>query len=69
MVKITGVKSQIIGVPEGGKKYKAELDSTRNDPRQEIITNADSAPNKIGVGTKVTVKGVGKARKQTATWF
>ena len=59
----------IIGVPEGGKKYKAELDSTRKDPRQEIITNADSAPNKIGVGTKVTVKGVGKARKQTATWF
>jgi hypothetical protein len=59
----------IIGVPEGGKKYKAELDSTRNDPRQEIITNEDGVPNKIGAGTKVTVKGVGKARKQTATWF
>jgi len=59
----------IIGVPEGGKTYKAELDSTRKDPRQEIITNEDDVPNKIGVGTKVTVKGVGKARKQTATWF
>ena len=58
----------IIGVPEGGKKYKAELDTTRKDPRQEIITNADSAPNKIGVGTKVTVKA--KTRKPiTATWF
>ena len=59
----------IIGVPEGGKTYKAELDSTRKDPRQEIITNEDDVPNKIGVGTKVTVKGTGKARKQTATWF
>ena len=58
-----------IGYPEGGKKYKAELDTTRKDPRQEIITNEDSVPNKIGVGTKVTVKGVGKARKQTASWF
>ena len=59
----------IIGVPQGGKKYKAELDTTRSDPRQEIVTNEDGVPNKIGVGTKVTVKGVGKARKQTATWF
>ena len=59
----------IIGVPEGGKKYKAELDSTRTDPRSDILTNADEVPSKIGVGTKVTVKGVGKARKQTATWF
>ena len=59
----------IIGVPEGGKKYKVELDTSRKDPRQDIITNSDSAPNRIGVGTKVTVKGVGKARKQTATWF
>jgi len=58
----------IIGVPEGGKKYKAELDTTRKDPRQEIVTNADSAPNKIGVGTKVSVKA--KTRKPiTATWF
>ena len=58
-----------VGYPEGGKTYKAELDTTRKDPRQEIITNEDGVPNKIGVGTKVTVKGVGKARKQTASWF
>jgi hypothetical protein len=58
----------IIGVPEGGKTYKAELDSTRKDPRQEIITNEDGVPNKIGVGTKVSVKS--KTRKPiTATWF
>ena len=58
----------IIGVPEGGKKYKAELDSTRNDPRSEVISNADSVPSKIGVGTKVSVKA--KTRKPiTATWF
>ena len=58
----------IIGVPEGGKTYKAELDSTRNDPRSEIVTNADRAVNKIGAGTKVTVKA--KTRKPiTATWF
>ena len=58
-----------VGYPEGGKKFKAELDTTRIDPRSEIITNADSVPSKIGVGTKGTVQGVGKARKQTATWF
>ena len=61
----------IIGVPEGGKKYKAELDSTRNDPRSEIVGNADRAINKIGAGTKVKVQSTGghKGRKQTATWF
>jgi hypothetical protein len=58
----------IIGVPEGGKKYKAELDSTRNDPRSEILSNEDRVPTKIGVGTKVSVKS--KTRKPiTATWF
>jgi hypothetical protein len=61
----------IIGVPEGGKKYKAELDSTRNDPRSEIVGNADRAINKIGAGTKVKVQATGghRGRKQTATWF
>ena len=61
----------IIGVPEGGKKYKAELDSTRNDPRSEIVTNADRAVDKIGAGTKVKVQATGghRGRKQTATWF
>ena len=57
-----------VGYPEGGKKYKPQLDTTRKDPRQEIITNEDGVPNKIGVGTKVTVKA--KTRKPiTATWF
>jgi len=57
-----------VGYPEGGKKYKPQLDTSRKDPRAEVITNADSVPNKIGVGTKVSVKS--KTRKPiTATWF
>jgi hypothetical protein len=39
------------------------------DPRANIVTNAFVPGQKIDKGTKVTVKGVGKARKQTATWF
>ena len=58
-----------VGYPEGGKKYKIEPGKVGPDPRAEIVTNADSAPNKIDKGTKVTVRGVGKARKQTATWY
>ena len=58
-----------VGYPEGGKKYKAEPGKVGPDPRAEIVTNADRVPNKIDEGTKVTVRGVGKARKQTATWF
>jgi hypothetical protein len=58
-----------VGVPEGGKKYKIEPGKVGKDPRAEIVTNADSAPNKIDKGTKVTVQGTGKARKQTATWY
>ena len=58
-----------VGYPEGGKKYKEEPGKVANDPRSEIITNADSVPSKIDKGTKVTVQGTGKARKQTATWF
>ena len=60
-----------VGYPDGGKKYKAELDTSRKDPRAEVITNADSVPNKIGVGTKVKVQATGghRGRKQTATWF
>jgi len=58
-----------VGYPEGGKKYKIEPGKVGPDPRAEIVTNADSSPNKIDKGTKVTVRGVGKARKQTATWF
>ena len=58
-----------VGYPKGGKKYKIAPGKVGKDPRAEIVTNADSAPNKIDEGTKVTVRGVGKARKQTATWF
>ena len=58
-----------VGVPQGGKKYKIAPGKVGKDPRAEIITNADSAPNRIDEGTKVTVRGTGKARKQTATWY
>ena len=57
-----------IGYPEGGKKYKEAPGKVGNDPRADIVTNADRVPNKIGVGTKVSVKS--KTRKPiTATWF
>ena len=61
-----------VGVPEGGKKYKPQLDTSRNDPRSEIITNADSVPSKIGVGTTVKVQGTRRmlaSKRKTATWF
>ena len=61
-----------VGYPDGGKKYKAELDTSRKDPRAEVITNADSVPNKIGVGTKVKVAGTRRmlaSKNKTATWF
>ena len=62
----------MVGVPEGGKKYKPQLDTSHDDPRSEIITNADSVPSKIGVGTKVKVQGTGamlKSKSKKATWF
>ena len=58
-----------IGYPEGGKKYEGSEKNFGKDPRSEIVTNQDRGNNQIDKGTKVTVKGVGKARKQTATWF
>ena len=58
-----------VGHPEGGKKYEGAEKSFGNDPRSEIVNNQDKGNNQIDKGTKVTVKGVGKARKQTATWF
>jgi hypothetical protein len=61
-----------VGYPEGGKKYKPQLDTSRNDPRSEIITNADSVPSKIDVGTKVKVQGTRRmlaSKRKTATWF
>ena len=58
-----------VGYPDGGKKYEGAEKNFGNDPRSEIVNNQDRAVNQIDKGTKVTVKGVGKARKQTATWF
>ncbi len=58
-----------VGYPEGGKKYKIEPGKVGQDPRANIVTNAFVPGQKIDKGTKVTVQGVGKARKQTATWF
>ena len=58
-----------VGYPEGGKKYEGSEKNFGKDPRSEIVNNQDRAVNQIDKGTKVTVKGVGKARKQTATWF
>jgi len=53
-----------VGYPQGGKKYKGAPKNFGLDPRAKVLDSA-----LIDKGTKVTVKGVGKARKQTATWF
>ena len=58
-----------VGYPEGGKKYKGAPDNVGQDPRANIITNDFVPGQKIDKGTKVTVQGTGKARKQTATWY
>ena len=58
-----------VGYPEGGKKYKIKPGKVGQDPRANIVTNAFVPGQKIDKGTKVTVQGTGKARKQTATWF
>ena len=58
-----------VGYPEGGKKYKIQPGKVGQDPRANIITNDFVPGQKIDKGTKVTVRGTGKARKQTATWF
>ena len=58
-----------VGYPEGGKKYKEAPGKVGQDPRANIVTNAFVPGQKIDKGTKVTVQGTGKARKQTATWF
>ena len=72
MTKITGVKSQIIGVPEGGKKYKGPPDNVGQDPRANIVTNAFVPGQKIDKGTKVKVAGTRRmlaSKNKTATWF
>ena len=60
----TGVRTHM-----SDQKYKEEPGKVGQDPRANIITNDFVPGQKIDKGTKVTVKGVGKARKQTATWF
>ena len=53
-----------VGYPKGGKKYKGPAKNVGMDPRAKVVDSA-----LIDKGTKVTVQGTGKARKQTATWF
>ena len=61
-----------VGYPEGGKKYKEAPGKGGPDPRAEIVTNADSVPNKIDKGTKVKVactRRMRASKHKTATWF
>ena len=52
-----------------GKSVKISIPSQNliRDPRAKSSIRGSSA--RIPTGDKVTVKGTGKARKQTATWF
>ena len=52
-----------------GKSVKIGIPSQNLiiDPRGKTSIRGRSA--RIATGDKVTVKGTGKARKQTATWF
>jgi len=52
-----------------GKSKKIGIPSQNliKDPRAKSSIRGSSA--RIATGDKVTVKGTGKARKQTATWF
>ena len=61
-----------VGNPEGGKKYKADLDNVGQDPRANIVTNAFVPGQKIDKGTKVKVAGTRRmlaSKNKTATWF
>jgi hypothetical protein len=49
------------------KKIKIPSQNVKIDPRGKNSIFAPNAP--LPTGDKVTVKGVGKARKQTATWY
>ena len=52
-----------------GKSVKIGIPSQNliRDPRAKSSIRGAGA--RIATGDKVTVKGTGKARKQTATWF
>ena len=62
----------MVGVPEGGKKYKVPADSVGQDPRASIVTNDFTPGQKIDKGTKVKVAGTRRmlaSKNKTATWF
>ena len=52
-----------------GKSVKVGIPSQNliKDPRPKSSIRGSNA--RIATGDQVTVKGTGKARKQTATWF
>ena len=58
-----------IGYAPLGKDKKIAIPSqnVKPDPRGAGSYRAGNSP--LPTGDKVTVKGVGKARKQKATWF
>ena len=56
---------------ENYKKAKPATIPSQNlewDPRTKTLANG-MQKNVLPQGDKVTVKGTGKARKQTATWY
>ena len=55
------------GYLKGGNKISIPSQNLIIDPRGKTSIRGRSA--RIATGDKVTVKGTGAARKQTATWF
>ena len=55
------------GYASGGVDVKIPSQNLIIDPRGKSSIRGRSA--RIATGDKVTVKGTGAARKQTATWF
>ena len=55
------------GYLKGGNKISIPPQNLIRDPRAKSSIRGSSA--RIATGDQVTVKGTGKARKQTATWF
>jgi len=49
------------------KSVSIPSQNLERDPRAKASIRGSSA--RIATGDKVTVKGTGKARKQTTTWF
>ena len=55
------------GYAKGGVNVKIPSQNIHLDPRAKTSIRGRDA--RIPSGDKVTVKGTGKARKQTATWY